>query len=243
MNKQVIKWTKRITITVVTIGIVITSMYFYYNKVYLPNLYSSLYEEGLSNLNKADSIAKELENLHQSQLAIELVTYAARKGIVKSQTKLAFYMDVYKHDLEKSSYWYLQAAQNGDSDAQCQLGINYIYGFGVRQNFNKAIYWIKKSADNNNSEAQYELGDLYLNGLAYYDLDYNHTDYWYVGNNTFIGLDNIDYKASNRELEEILSNPKIVFLVPSLTTAKYYWTLSAKQGYKEAKDALEKIYD
>lgn len=243
MNRQFTKWIKRIGIAISSIAILAASIYLVYNKIYLPHLYNSLYEEGLNNPQKADSIAEQLASLGQSNTAIDLLTKASEKGVVKAQLKLALYLDGYKHDYEKSSYWYLQAALKEDTDAQCQLGINYIYGVGVKQNFNKALYWIEKSANKGDRWAQYELGNLYLNGLAYYDLDYEHTDFWYRGHNIFRNLEGNEYKLSDNGLDEILSNPKIVFLKPNLNMAKHYWNLSAKQGCSNAKNALEKIYE
>lgn len=243
MKKQISKGLKIIGIVIVPITILIAGIYLSYIELYIPHQYNSLYKEGLNNLEKADSIADELALLGHYDTAMSLLTKAAEKGIAKAQTKLALYIDGYDRDLERSSYWYLQAALNGEPEAQYKIGINYIYGFGVRQDFEKALYWINKSADNKNRWAQYNLGNLYLNGLAYYDLDYDHTDFWYIGNNTFRGLGGIDYTAPNNRLDEILNNPKIVFLSPSLDKAKYYWTLSAKQGCREAQKALEKIYD
>lgn len=247
MNKEIIKkWTKKVGIiigSIIAIFLLYVVSVITYQKVYIPHHVESLYQEGLSNLQIADSIAEELATLGQHNVAIELLTKAAEQGFIKSQTKLALYLAGYKDDYEKSSYWYLQAALKGGTDAQCQLGINYIYGYGVRQDFSKAIYWIKKAANSKDRWAQYELGNLYLNGLAYYDLDYNHTNYWYVGNSTFTGLEVCTIKVPNNKLDEILSNPKEVFLISDLATAKYYWTLSAKQGCSSAKDALEKIYE
>lgn len=243
MKKQIIKWIKRVAVAFIAIFILISGIYLGYTKLYVPHLYDSLYKEGLNNLEKADSIADELALLGHYRDAIDLLTKAAESGVAKAQTKLALYIDGYDRNLEKSSYWYLQAALNGEPEAQCKIGTNYIYGYGVKQNFEKALYWIQKSADNNNRWAQYVLGNLYLNGLAYYDLDYSHTDFWYAGNNTFRGLGNIDCKVSDSDLNDCLSNPKVVFLNPDLDKAKYYWTLSAKQGCSDAQDALEKIYD
>ena len=243
MNRQIIKGTKNIGIAVGIVVIISLGIYLYYNKMYLPHLYKSLYNEGLNNLEKADSLAEELEHLKQRDKAIELVTYAAEKGIIKAQTKLALYAMCYENDLEKSSYWYLQAAQNGDSVAQYYIGYNYLKGYGVKQNFEKALYWIKKSADNKFDQAQYEMGNFYLNGFALYDLDYNHTNFWYDGNNIFRGLRGSYYKVDDNNLDEILSCPITVYITPNLTIAKQYWTLSAKQGYSKAKEALEKIYE
>jgi uncharacterized protein len=243
MNKILTKSIIWVGIPLILVVAFTSALYWGYRNIYLPYCYSSLYEEGLSNLEKADSIADELSLLGQYETAIRLLTKAAESGVVKSQTKLALYLDSYDKDLEKSSYWYLQAALNEDSDAQCHLGLNYLNGWGVAQNFEKAIYWIEKSASNNNRWGQYELGNLYLNGLAYYDLDYEHTNFWYTGNNTFRDYENTSYKVSNRELSKYLNNPKKVFLSPDLSKAKYYWNLAAKQGEVMAKDALEKIYD
>lgn len=191
----------------------------------------------------ADSIADELSRLKQRNKAIELLTFAAKKGISKAQTKLALYANAYENNLEKSSYWYLQAAQNGDSEAQYYIGFNYLKGYGVKQNFDKAIYWINKSAKNKYSMALYEIGNFYLNGFALYDLDEVHLNYWYDGNNIFRGAMGDYCKVNNNDLDSILTNPKKVYIVPSLSHAKQYWMLSAKQGCSNAKEALEKIYE
>ena len=244
MNKQfIIKWCKKAIITVTVIILLIIGSYFGYKKIYLPRVYHSLYKQGLNNIEQVDSIADELALLGQYRMSIGLLTQAAEKGVVKAQTKLALYVANYEDDYEKSSYWYLQAALKEDPKAQYNLAINYIYGYGVKQNFKKAIYWIQKSANNKYRWAQYKLGNLYLNGLAFYDLDYEHTNFWYDGRNIFRGLGGVYCKVTDEELEEYLRNPKIVYIKPNLSKAKYYWSLSANQGCSKAKDALEKIYE
>lgn len=144
-------------------------------------------------------------------------------------------------DFEKSSYWYLQAAIKGNAEAQGELGHNYKYGIGVKQNFDKAIYWTKLGADNGYSVAQWRMGYLYLNGLAIYTIGF--TDYWYNGNGEFISLDKERYRVKDSYLSTILNNPIKVYLKPDIKKAKYYWKLAANQGLKEARDALEKIYE
>ncbi len=244
MNKEVIKkYGKGISIIISIIVILTTCVYWGYKEYYLPYQYKTLYNEGLSNLQIADSIADELSRLKQRNKAIELLTFAAEKGISKAQTKLALYANAYENNLEKSSYWYLQAAQNGDSEAQYYIGFNYLKGYGVKQNFDKAIYWINKSAKNKYSMALYEIGNFYLNGFALYDLDEVHLNYWYDGNNIFRGAMGDYCKVEGNDLDSILTNPKKVYIVPSLTLAKQYWMLAAKQGCSKAKEALEKIYE
>ncbi len=243
MNKKVVKWIKRISVVTAAVAVLAFGIFISYQELYLPHLYNSVYNEGIEHPEMADSLAEELTDLCHPDMAIEVLSNAAEKGFTKSQIKLALYLEGYKNNYRKAAYWYLKAAQKGASDAQCEMGIHYLYSFGVKQNFTKALYWIRKSADNKNANGQYELGNLYLNGLAYYDLDYEHTDCRYVGNNTFRGYGNEDYKVSDRDLEMYLKHPKRVFLTPNLVKAKYYWTLSAKQGYSLAKDALEKVYE
>lgn len=45
-------------------------------------------------------------------------------------------------------------AQNGDANAQYNLGFKYDTGIDVPRNHEKAMYWIKKSASQGNSSAQ-----------------------------------------------------------------------------------------
>lgn len=239
----IIKWCKKVSILIIMITLLSLGSYIGYKKIYLPRIYHSLYEQSLNNIKQVDSIADELALLGQYKMSIKLLTQVAEKGVVKAQTKLALYVANYEDDYEKSSYWYLQAALKEDPKAQYNLAINYIYGYGVKQNFEKAIYWIQKSANNKYRWAQYKLGNLYLNGLAFYDLDYEHTNFWYDGRNIFRGLRGVYCKVTDEKLEEYLSNPKIVYIKSNLSKAKYYWSLSANQGCNKAKDALEKIYE
>ena len=51
-----------------------------------------------------------------------------------------------------------KAAKQNLSLAQTALGAFYMYGFGVKENYQKAYFWLKKSAAQGNSNAQYNLG-------------------------------------------------------------------------------------
>lgn len=57
-------------------------------------------------------------------------------------------------------------AQQGDPDAQCQLGVMYNTGNGVKQDFKQAFKWLSKVADLNYAEAQYHLGLIFDNGYG-----------------------------------------------------------------------------
>ena len=56
------------------------------------------------------------------------------------------------------------AAEQGDAEAQLNLGICFAIGDGVNKNREHAAKWYRKSAEQGNPEAQYCLGACYSNG-------------------------------------------------------------------------------
>lgn len=50
-----------------------------------------------------------------------------------------------------------KAANQGNADAQYQLGLRYFNGNGVRRNYTKAASWFRKAAEQGNTHAQYQL--------------------------------------------------------------------------------------
>lgn len=59
-----------------------------------------------------------------------------------------------------------KAAEQGNADAQYQLGLIYEKGFGdeIHYNFLEAEAWIRKAAEQGNVDAQYHLGQAYEQG-------------------------------------------------------------------------------
>ena len=55
-------------------------------------------------------------------------------------------------------------ANNGDAEAQNNLGGAYFIGEGVEQSYSQAVYWWKKAAEQGLAAAQYNLGIAYYNG-------------------------------------------------------------------------------
>jgi len=53
-------------------------------------------------------------------------------------------------------------ADQGDTDAQFNLGLLYYSGVGTPQDSKKAVYWLTKAAEQGHITAQYKLGNLYL---------------------------------------------------------------------------------
>ena len=64
----------------------------------------------------------------------------------------------------KAAWWYLSAADQNHSRAQCMLGYFYVQGFGAAQDYRKARSWFFKAAEQGNPSAQAYLALLYLQG-------------------------------------------------------------------------------
>ncbi len=258
MNKQIIiKCGKRIGVAICSISVILLLSflsyigYDRYKEFRISNHIESLYQEGINNPSKVTIIVKQLLDIDSTNYynsnarikAVDLLTKYARKNNTDCQMLLADCL-VGEFKNEKAAYWYLQAAKKGNAKAQGKIGSFYEYGIGLRQDFLKAIYWTKLGAENGDPTAQYYIGMMYANGLALYKNHSNNKYYWYEGKGHFrtsedvLGIDLTGY-----ELNLVLNKPYIVYLEPNIAKAKYYLSLSAKQGYKDAQDALEKVYE
>ncbi|HEZ4111417.1 hypothetical protein CIJ63_00360 [Neisseria meningitidis] len=58
----------------------------------------------------------------------------------------------------------LQAAEQGNADAQNNLGAMYAEGQGVRQDDTEAVRWFRQAADQGLAQAQFNLGAMYYKG-------------------------------------------------------------------------------
>ena len=57
-----------------------------------------------------------------------------------------------------------EAAEQGNSSAQFNLGLMYYNGEGVPKDDSEAIRWYRLAAENGNTEAQINLGKMYVDG-------------------------------------------------------------------------------
>ena len=69
-------------------------------------------------------------------------------------------------DYAEAVNWYRKAADQGNADAQSNLGWMYCTGRGVPQDDAEAVSWYRKAADQGNAAAQSNLGWMYANGRA-----------------------------------------------------------------------------
>lgn len=57
-------------------------------------------------------------------------------------------------------------AEQGNAEAQCNLGCCYLYGEGISSDKNKATEWFTKAVEQDSTKAQYYLGYCYDNGVG-----------------------------------------------------------------------------
>ncbi len=72
----------------------------------------------------------------------------------------------------------MEAAQNGNADAQFKLAASYGKGEGVEKDPVKAVYWCTKAAEQGDPSAQHNLAICYDLGDGI-EQDYNKAVYWY----------------------------------------------------------------
>ncbi|MDA9348105.1 sel1 repeat family protein, partial [Porticoccaceae bacterium] len=68
------------------------------------------------------------------------------------------------YDVGDGVQWYRKAADQGYARAQFKLGVMYAVGEGVPENDAEAVKWYRKAAEQGLAESQFELGVMYAVG-------------------------------------------------------------------------------
>lgn len=71
-------------------------------------------------------------------------------------------------------------ADEGDSNAQLNLGNYYATPHNAAPDLEQAQIWYRKAADQGNAEAQYRLGDLYYRGKGGLKQSYEEAYFWFI---------------------------------------------------------------
>jgi TPR repeat protein len=69
-------------------------------------------------------------------------------------------------DDQQALEWYRKAAEQGDAEAQNNLGVLYANGKGVARDDKQAALWFRKAAEQGEAMAQLNLGRMYFNGTG-----------------------------------------------------------------------------
>lgn len=141
------------------------------------------------------------------RVGLTLILESARQGYAPAQNSMgdACLNGSYgvEEDCSEAAKWYLEAAEQGDADAQYSLGKLYAEGSGVNQNFSEALQWWLKAASHGERSAMKALGNAYCKGQGT-EKNYHEALRWYraVFNNDGRHLKQID------ELERLIAEEK-----------------------------------
>jgi len=114
---------------------------------------------------------------------IDSLLKTAKKGDSFAQHDLALryqtgIKDFLEPDQKEAARWFTLAANQGLVEAQCNLGIAYLFGKGVAKDYNQAAEWFRKAANKGNHVAELHMGLIYEHGYGV-ERDYLEAARWY----------------------------------------------------------------
>jgi len=91
---------------------------------------------------------------------------AADSGYDNAMLQLGRVYEFGRHvpkDLNKAIYWYRQAAEHGNIEAQYWLGARYEQGAqGLPKDIDKALFWLRKAADHDDDDPRQNFAEQSL---------------------------------------------------------------------------------
>jgi TPR repeat protein len=126
----------------------------------------------------------------------------------------------------------LKDAEQGDVNAQFNLGWMYAEGRGVPRNSKQAVYWYSRAARQGDASAQFNLGMLYENGEGV-ARDDRQAAHWYA-------------KAGGQGIAVAQYNLGIMYdrgqgVVQSFQQAYLWLSLAAAQGLEDAAETRDAV--
>lgn len=88
-----------------------------------------------------------------------------------------FYQYDQEANYEEAMKWYRKAADQGNAEAQYQLGEIYDQGMAGKKDYQEAFKWFRLAAEQGEPDAQLNLGDLYESGQGVKQ-DYAEAYFW-----------------------------------------------------------------
>jgi TPR repeat protein len=99
------------------------------------------------------------------QLSLPKLNFSAQRGDVYAQCSLAVFLES-SGDHASAAYWYRLSAEQGNSQAQYNLGGLFLEGRGVDQNYFEAIKWFTEAAQQGYINAIYNLAYMNEHGFG-----------------------------------------------------------------------------
>ena len=106
-------------------------------------------------------------------------------------------------DWQQAAFWYRKSAEQGDAEAQNNLGALYAKGQGVPQSDAEALHWYRLAAEQNDPEGISNLGTMYLQGRAV-ECDYDQAF------KLFLKAANLGYAVAQNNLALMYANGEAV---------------------------------
>ncbi len=103
--------------------------------------------------------------------------FVGRTGEAEAENNLGAALDE-KQNYVEAVNWFRKAAEQGNADAQSNLGLMYHKGHGVETDDTEAARWFQKAAEQGDDTAQFYLGLLYDDGKGV-PQDYAEALKWY----------------------------------------------------------------
>ncbi|KII76290.1 tetratricopeptide repeat protein [Vibrio renipiscarius] len=63
---------------------------------------------------------------------------------------------------QASTEWYRKAALLRNNEGRMKLGMNYVHGIGVEEDFSQGCYWLERAAEKGYTPAMYKAGEVWL---------------------------------------------------------------------------------
>jgi TPR repeat protein len=125
-------------------------------------------QNNVSAINNVELMIERNEGTSENMdSVVKFLSAKALKGDLFSQMYLGdIYRDGrYQKDLEKSYFWYNQAASQGDSHAEYYIGNMTTSGLGTFQNIPKGLRFLEKVAEKGHTGAMFNIAKVYKLGF------------------------------------------------------------------------------
>lgn len=129
---------------------------------------------------------------------------------------------------EEAVQWYLQAAEQGSTEAQFNLGDCYLNGLGVTRDAVEAAKWFRKAAELGHAKSQNNLGLCYVRGEGV-PQDLSESAKWF-------------HKAAEQGLADAQFNLGVAYYNDDCFSEAFMWLRkAAQQGHTNAQSVLDRF--
>ncbi len=126
---------------------------------------------------------------------------------------------------------FISLAENGDAEAECNLGKCHYFGQGTPQNYYVALTWFRKSAEKGWAESQYYIGKCYYYGQGFPKPDYVQAFIWYQKA--------AEQNHAEAQYQLALCYEKGHGIKKDLISARNWYERAAANGNKKAKHKIQ----